>query len=87
MWEQRWDQMNDFHCQIYIQIVKNEDVKIVHTFRRQTELAPGNQDPQEIQKQLDEKYVEKSHIFEWNINSDEDDLRMVLITENSQMTS
>jgi hypothetical protein len=79
--------VNDFHCQFYIQMVKDEDVKIVHTFRRQTELAPDNQDTEEIQKQLDEKYVEKSYIFEWNINSDEDELRMVLITENSQMTS
>ena len=62
-------------------MVKDEDVKIVHTFRRQTELAPDNQDTEEIQKQLDEKYVGKSYIFEWNINSDEDELRMVLITD------
>ena len=75
--------MNDFHCQFYIQIAKDNDVKIVHTFRRQTELSSASQDSEEIQKLLDEKYVEKRHTFEWNINTDEDELRMVNITGNA----
>ena len=75
--------VNDFHCQFYIQIAKDDDVKIVHTFRRQTELSPASQDSEEVQKLLDEKYVEKRHTFEWNINTDEDELRMVNITGNA----
>ena len=72
----------DFHCQFYVQIVKDDEVRIVHTFRRQTELKPDSQDPEDIQKLLDVKYLENNFTFEWNFDSDEDECRMVNITGN-----
>ena len=69
----------DFHCQFYIQLKKEDEVKVVQTFRRTTNLTPANSNVEDIQKALDDKYVEKSFIFEWNINNDDEELRMVLI--------
>jgi hypothetical protein len=72
--------INDFHCQFYIQSAKDDDIKIVHTFKRQTELTPGSQDPEIVQKLLEDKYLEKQFTFEWNLNPGEDNLRMVDIS-------
>ena len=71
----------DFHCQIYIQIKRNDEVKVVHTFRRTTELILATQE--EIQKALEDKYLDKTFTFEWNINTEEDELRMVMISDNA----
>jgi hypothetical protein len=69
----------DFHCQFYIQIKRDDEVKVVHTFRRTTMLTLASQE--EIQKVLEDKYLDKTFSFEWNINTEEDELRMVLITD------
>ena len=36
---------------------------------------------EEIQKVLEDKYLDNTFSFEWNINTEEDELRMVLITD------
>ena len=69
----------DFHCQFYIQIKIDDEVKVVHTFRRTTMLIIASQE--DIQKVLEDKYLEKTFTFEWNINTEEDGLRMVMITD------
>ena len=73
----------DFHCQFYIQIKKEdeEEVKVVQTFRRTTNLTFKIFDVQDIQKILEEKYVEKFFTFEWNKNTDDEELKMVMIAE------
>ena len=76
----------DFHCQFYI-LVKtddDDDVKIVHTFRRQTDLNPNSKEIDDIQKLLDDTFVDQSYIFEWNVDLDKEELRMVDITANNQ---
>ena len=74
--------VKDFHCQFYIQ-TKDEDIKVVHTFRRQTYINFDYQNTEDIQKVLDDKYLEKTLTFEWNVNpDDEEDLKMVDIIDN-----
>ena len=76
--------VNDFHCQFYIQIMKNEDIKVVHTFRRQTNLDLDTQDPDVIQKTLEDSYLNKVLTFEWNRsnNDEEEELKMINISDN-----
>ena len=75
----------DFHCQFYIQIDKDDDVKIVHTFRRQTGLILESENRDDIQKMLDDKFVDKHFSFEWNINLEDEELRMVEIMEGEEI--
>ena len=76
--------VNDFHCQFYIQM-KNESIIVVHTFRRQTDIIFDSQNNEEIQKALDDRYLERIFTFEWNNNlDDEDDLKMVNISNNHE---
>ena len=76
--------VNDFHCQFYIKM-KNENIIVVHTFRRQTEIIFDSQNTEEIQKVLDDKYLEKICTLEWNKNpEDEEDLKMVNINNKSE---
>ena len=73
--------MNDFHCQFYIQTVDNDDIKVVHAFRRITDLGLETQDMEVIQKALEDKYLGKMSTFEWNKRiGDEEELQMVQIT-------
>ena len=76
----------DFHCQFYIQVKKDEEIKVIRTFRRQTAITVQSQDPEDIYKLLDDKYLGNNHIFEWNIDKDNEDeaLRMIMITETPQ---
>ena len=76
----------DFHCQFYILVKQDDDddVKIVHTFRRQTDLNPNSKEIDDIQKLLDDTFVDQSYIFEWNVDLDKEELRMVDITANNQ---
>ena len=74
--------IKDFHCKFYIEINKNNDIKVVHTFRRQTSVNIDSQNHEEIQKDLENKYINNSYTFEWNINNDED-LKMVIIRVNT----
>ena len=71
----------NFHCQFYIQLKKDDEVKIVHTFSRVTNLTPKSYQIEDLQEALDSKYLEKSFTFEWNENVDEDKLTMVLIND------
>ena len=76
--------VNDFHCQFCIQM-KNESIIVVHTFRRQTDIIFDSQNNEEIQKALDDRYLERIFTFEWNNNlDDEDDLKMVNISNNHE---
>ena len=36
---------------------------------------------EDIQKVLEDKYLDKTFTFEWNNNTEEDELRMVMITD------
>ena len=72
----------DFHCQFYIQIDKDDEVKIVHTFRRQTGLFLESDNHDDIQKILDDEFVNKHFSFEWNINLEDEELRMVEIIKD-----
>ena len=71
---------NDFHCQFYIELTKDNFIEVVHTFRRQTGMTVQSLVHDDIQKLLDETFVEKTFIFEWNIaDGDDEQLRMIKI--------
>ena len=72
--------VNDFHCQFYIEMVGDNEIKVVHTFRRTTNLDIDSGNPDDIQKTLEATFLNKPFIFEWNISSDEE-LTMVFIKE------
>ena len=76
--------VNDFHCQFYIETTKDNEIQVVHTFRRQTNLDVDTLVPEDIQVTLDDKYLNKIFTFEWNIITDEEELRMITIKENNQ---
>ena len=68
----------DFHCQLYVQLAKNEDIQVIHTFRRQIiDVNTLNQD--EVQKAVESHLLKKTLTFEWNIIEEEDKLRMLSI--------
>lgn len=68
----------DFHCQLYVQLAKNEDIEVIHTFRRQIiDVNTLNQD--EVQKAVESHLLKKTLTFEWNIIEEEDKLRMLSI--------
>ena len=69
----------NFHCQFYIQLKKDDDVKVIHTFSRAINFNSKSYKLEEIQEALDNQYLEKNFIFEWNIDQEEDKLTMVLI--------
>ena len=70
----------DFHCQFYLELVKDSEIKVIHTFRRQTELFILENNKNEIQQELENKFLQKTFSFEWNIIlGDEENLRMVKI--------
>ena len=69
----------NFHCQFYIQLKKDDDVKVIHTFSRATNFNSKSYKLEDIQEALDNQYLEKNFIFEWNIDQEEDKLTMVLI--------
>ena len=71
----------NFHCQFYIQLKKDDEVKVVHTFSRVTDITPKSYQIEDLQEALDSKYLEKSFTFEWNENIDEDKLTMALIND------
>ena len=71
--------VNDFHCQFYIQTTKDDEIKVVHTFRRQTDSNLETQELGDIQIVLEDKFLNKSYTFEWNIDSDGETLKMVII--------
>ena len=68
--------VNDFHCQFYIEILNDNDIKVVHTFKRQTNLKIDTGNSEDIQKGLDDEFLNKPLIL--NINCD-DELTMVII--------
>ena len=71
---------NDFHCQFYIELTKDNFIEVVHTFRRQTGMTVQSLVHDDIQKLLDETFVQKTFIFEWNIvDGDDEQLRMIKI--------
>ena len=71
---------NDFHCQFYIELTKDEFIEVVHTFRRQTNLSVQTIAHDEIQTLLNDTFLQKTFIFEWNfVNGDEEQLRMIKI--------
>lgn len=79
--------VNDFHCQFYIETIRDNEIKVIHTFRRQTNLTLDTQISEDIQKTLENKYLEKTFTFEWNIKIEEKEeeekkLIMVIIKEN-----
>ena len=72
----------DFYCQFYVQSKNDENVHIIKTFRRQTEVICEIEDSETIQCQLDETFVGKDCTFEWDIISvidEEEELQMVSI--------
>ena len=72
--------INDFHCQFYIELTKDEFIEVVHTFRRQTDLSVQTLAHDDIQKLLNDTFLQKIFIFEWNfVDGDEEQLRMVKI--------
>ena len=74
----------DFYCEFYIQLTKNDDVKVVHTFRRQTGIFPESDNLETLQKTLDNKFVDKSFIFDWNNNIDNEESMMVEISKHDE---
>ena len=74
----------DFHCQFYIQMDKDDEVKVIDTFKRVTSLDPQSKNLEDIQKLLDDTFVDKNFTFEWNINIDEEKLRMVEISNGDK---
>ena len=76
----------DFYCQFYILLAKNDDVKVVQTFRRQTGISPESDNLDTLQKTLDNKFVNKSFIFDWNNNIDNEESMMVEITKHDENT-
>ena len=76
----------DFYCEFYILLTKNNDVKVVHTFRRQTGIFPESDNLETLQKTLDNKFVDKSFIFDWNNNIDNEESMMVEITKHDENT-
>ena len=74
--------INDFHCQFYIELSKDEFIEVVHTFRRQTDLSVQTLVHDDIQKLLNDTFLQKIFIFEWNlVDGDEEQLRMVKIVK------
>ena len=76
----------DFYCQFYILLAKNDNVKVVQTFRRQTCINPESDNHEALQKTLDDKFVNKSFTFEWNNNIDNEDSKMVEIINHDVHT-
>ena len=65
-----------------MQSKNDENVHIIKTFRRQTEVICEIEDSETIQGQLDETFVGKDCTFEWQIISvvdEEEELQMVSI--------
>ena len=69
--------LKDFHCNFFIETAENSDVEVVHTFRRQAKIIPSSLETDVIQKELQDNFMMKSFLFEWNICQDKDILRMV----------
>ena len=68
----------DFHCQLYIELAKNGDIEVIHTFRRQiTNVTSINQE--EVEKAIENCLFKKTFTFEWNIIED-DKQRMMSIS-------
>ena len=54
--------VKDFHCKLYIQI-DDANIKVIHTFRRQIDININYQDLEEIQKALEDRYLERKNCF------------------------
>ena len=73
------NKIHDFHFQFYIEL-KDEFIEVVHTFRRTTDLSVQTLVHDEIQNLLEETFLLKIFIFEWNIiDGDDEKLRMIKI--------
>ena len=71
---------HDFHCQFYIELTKDNFIEVVHTFRRQTDMTVQTLVHDDIQKLLDETFLQKTFIFEWNVvDGNDEQLRMIKI--------
>ena len=71
---------HDFHCQFYIELTKDSFIEVVHTFRRQTDMTVHTLVHDDIQRLLDETFLQKTFIFEWNIvDGNDEQLRMIKI--------
>ena len=73
--------IKDFHFQMYIETTQAEIVEVIHTFRRQTKLVVDTLIPEEIQLVLENTFLRKTFTFEWNVISDEEELRMINIAD------
>ena len=73
--------IKDFTCKLYIETTKDENIEVIHTFRRQTNLDVTTLIHDDIEAILEDKLLNKRFTFEWNISFDEEDLKMVKITE------
>jgi hypothetical protein len=73
--------VKDFHFQMYIETTQAEIIEVIHTFRRQTKLVVDTLVPEDIQTVLENTFFKKMFTFEWNIITDEEELRMINITE------
>ena len=72
--------VNDFHCQFYLESLKDEFIEVVHTFRRQTNLNPDTLVHNDVQTLLENTFLHKTFTFEWNIlDGNEENLRMIKI--------
>ena len=72
--------IKDFHFQIYIETAN--DIEVVHTFRRQTNIAVDSIIHEAIQKTLEDKFLHKTFLFEWNINTEKEESIMIDIKES-----
>ena len=76
---------HDFHCQFYIELTKDNFIEVVHTFRRQTDITVQTLVHDDIQKLLDETFLLKTFVFEWNIvDGNNEQLRMIKMESSEE---
>ena len=73
--------IKDFHFQIYIETAN--DIEVVHTFMRQTNITVDSIIHETIQEKLEERFLHKTFLFEWNINTEKEESIMIDIQESS----
>ena len=73
--------VNDFNCKFYIEIQKDKDIEVVLAFKRQTNIILHDlNDCGDMKSLLDENYLMKTFIFEWNEDKNKEEGILVKIT-------
>ena len=73
--------VNDFHAKFYIEELNEKNIEVLHIFRRQTKIVVNSIQQEEIRSALEKSYLGKIFNFDYNIDTDKDELIMVEIND------